>query len=426
MPSTVNANNMTVVHASSNGTSPAFPDLCKTPTPGGPIPIPYPNIAMSSDTADGASTVKVDGNPIMLKGSNYSMSSGDEAGSAQGVVSNKIKGKAEPVNYSFDIKADGANVFRLADMMLHNEGSNPNTPPAINAQGPIFGMPGTSEQCSKTKKEKKEQAKQGSQWGKSGIIQAHRGGIQSAASAKKVVIYFRQTKSVCGRWIGLHHQPKPHAIIAGTTIKVTDVKAVNDWLHDYFVKMDKAQAGSAISGPPAGGNHWYSRNGADYVGIIGQKKGPGIQPLRANSCPVHEFGYEGKWMTGDYDLYQVLGMGPDCKLVLDGGAEFRALQKLINSNVGWDAIQHGPQAQWVPNQHDRNQGVLPFDMNKLVKGVLKNPTPENINTQVPFHKSRGKMSVIDSPLTVVAGDGVVALDDKQKVVDALICQECDK
>ena len=24
----------------------AFPDTCKTPTPGGPVPIPYPNIAM--------------------------------------------------------------------------------------------------------------------------------------------------------------------------------------------------------------------------------------------------------------------------------------------------------------------------------------------------------------------------------------------
>ena len=28
------------------GRSYAFPDVCKTPTPAGPVPIPYPNIGM--------------------------------------------------------------------------------------------------------------------------------------------------------------------------------------------------------------------------------------------------------------------------------------------------------------------------------------------------------------------------------------------
>ena len=37
------------------------PDVCKTPSPAGgtPVPIPYPNIASSQNTADGSSTVKV-------------------------------------------------------------------------------------------------------------------------------------------------------------------------------------------------------------------------------------------------------------------------------------------------------------------------------------------------------------------------------
>src|SRR5262245_31398098 len=123
MPVTVNANHMSLVHAGSTGMTTIFPDVCKTPTPGGPIPLPYPNIAQSSDTADGSSTVKVDGNPIMLKGSNFRMSTGDEAGSAMGIVSNKIKGKAEPMLYSFDVKVDGKNVMRLTDMMLQNVGT---------------------------------------------------------------------------------------------------------------------------------------------------------------------------------------------------------------------------------------------------------------------------------------------------------------
>ena len=40
---TVGVNNLSVVHKSSNGLILAIPDVCKTPTPGGPVPIPYPD-----------------------------------------------------------------------------------------------------------------------------------------------------------------------------------------------------------------------------------------------------------------------------------------------------------------------------------------------------------------------------------------------
>jgi len=136
MPATVNVNMRTVVHKSSNGIATAFPDVCKTPSPVGPVPIPYPNIAMSSDTADGSKDVKMDGNPIMLQGSNFKMSTGDEAGAAMGVVSNKIKGKAEFVMYSFDVKVEGKAVPRMADIMVQNKDSAPNTPPFPEVQPP--------------------------------------------------------------------------------------------------------------------------------------------------------------------------------------------------------------------------------------------------------------------------------------------------
>ena len=137
MPVTVGANKMSVVHASSNGITIAFPDVCKTPTPAGPVPIPYPNIAMSSDTASGSKDVKCDGKPICHKGSDFSMSTGDEAGAAGGVASNKIKGKAEFVNYSFDVKVEGNGVARALDMMLHND---KNTPPFPLLQGPVMAQ----------------------------------------------------------------------------------------------------------------------------------------------------------------------------------------------------------------------------------------------------------------------------------------------
>jgi hypothetical protein len=135
MPVSVGVNFMSVVHAGSNGISTAFPDVCKTPAPPAPfVPIPYPNIAKSSDAAKGASTVKCDGNPTCVKDSNFSMSTGDEGGTAGGgMVSSKIKGKAEFVNFSFDVKFEGKNVARAMDLMLHND---KNTPPFPVMQGP--------------------------------------------------------------------------------------------------------------------------------------------------------------------------------------------------------------------------------------------------------------------------------------------------
>jgi hypothetical protein len=139
MPATVNVNFRTVVHASSSGMVIGFPDVCKTPAPpAGPIPIPYPNIAQSSDTAKGSKKVKMDGNPIMLKDSNFKMSTGDEAGSVGGVASSVIKNIAEFQMYSFDVKVEGKNVPRLADIMLLNK---KNTPPFPEIQPPVVIMP---------------------------------------------------------------------------------------------------------------------------------------------------------------------------------------------------------------------------------------------------------------------------------------------
>ena len=142
MPVTVGVNFLSVVHKASSGVTIAFPDVCKTPSPAGPIPIPYPNIAQSSDTAQGTTKVKCDGQSTCVKDSNFSMSTGDEAGSAGGgVVSNKIKGKAEFVNFSFDVQFEGKHVPRAFDLMLHND---KNTPPFPVLQGPVVAIPGNA------------------------------------------------------------------------------------------------------------------------------------------------------------------------------------------------------------------------------------------------------------------------------------------
>ena len=73
-----------VVHKDSSGVTIAFPDVCKTPAPAGPVPIPYPNIGKSSDTSKGSKKVKADGKMPSVKGEKYSTSSGDEPGVGSG------------------------------------------------------------------------------------------------------------------------------------------------------------------------------------------------------------------------------------------------------------------------------------------------------------------------------------------------------
>jgi hypothetical protein len=130
---TVIVNNLTVVHKASGGSSIAAPDVCKTPTPGGPVPIPYVNTALSRHTRKGSKKVRVDGHPIMLKSSQFSTSTGDEPGTLGGLVSGKTRGKAYPRSYSFDVKVEGQPVFRYTDMMLQNSGS-PGNAPGIESQ----------------------------------------------------------------------------------------------------------------------------------------------------------------------------------------------------------------------------------------------------------------------------------------------------
>jgi hypothetical protein len=119
--STVFVNCRGVVHAGSGGMNIVFPDVCKTPTPGGPIPLPYPNTGKSADTAMGPPTVKIESSMPMTKDAKYPMTTGDEAGSAGGVISGVIKGEAEFMLYSFDVQIEGKNACRFGDTLFHNK-----------------------------------------------------------------------------------------------------------------------------------------------------------------------------------------------------------------------------------------------------------------------------------------------------------------
>lgn len=121
MAQTTFANGRGIAHKGSGGMSTVFPDVCKTPVGSAVVPIPYPNIGQSSDTAKGPKSVKLDGQMPMVKGAIYSKSAGDEAGVKKGIISGKHRAECEYMMYSFDVKIEGKNVCRMGDPLYHNK-----------------------------------------------------------------------------------------------------------------------------------------------------------------------------------------------------------------------------------------------------------------------------------------------------------------
>lgn len=124
--------------APTQGIAFAFPDVCQTPTPGGPVPIPYPNIAQL-DQATGVSDaggkellVGPASLHVLLMDSEVAVSMGDEAGSVGGVQSGTIKGKCKVVQASGSVVygPDKKGIARFMDSTKQNND---------NANGFILG-----------------------------------------------------------------------------------------------------------------------------------------------------------------------------------------------------------------------------------------------------------------------------------------------
>ena len=120
----VYANGRSILHKGSGNThTSAAPDVCKVPTPGGPVPTPFVNSAQDSMLTKGSKSVTINGHPVALTDSELSVSSGDEPGTAGGLISSKFKGKMAWGSGSVDVKIEGKGVVRFLDVTLHNGNS---------------------------------------------------------------------------------------------------------------------------------------------------------------------------------------------------------------------------------------------------------------------------------------------------------------
>ena len=96
-----------------------FPDVCLTPAVV-PVPVPYPDIAMTATTAPAAYNVLVDCMPVINQLSTGLLSFGDEAGTLGGVGSHLIDGQTEYIVGCTTILVDGIPAQRLTSVTGQN------------------------------------------------------------------------------------------------------------------------------------------------------------------------------------------------------------------------------------------------------------------------------------------------------------------
>jgi hypothetical protein len=97
-----------------------FPDVCLTPTPAGPVPIPYPNIAMAPMGVPAAYNVLFNCAPAHNLSTVIPLSNGDNAGVALGVASGMVMGPSRHLTGAFTVLVCGAPVTRLTSMSMQN------------------------------------------------------------------------------------------------------------------------------------------------------------------------------------------------------------------------------------------------------------------------------------------------------------------
>ncbi len=93
----------------------AFPDVCLTPTPVGPIPIPYPNLALPNTAIPSQLKVFIMAMPAHNLMTTVPMSNGDNAGVNMNPVSGMVMGPCKHLMGSMKVFYGGMPVTRMLD-----------------------------------------------------------------------------------------------------------------------------------------------------------------------------------------------------------------------------------------------------------------------------------------------------------------------
>ena len=107
------------------GMDTGFPDVCLTPTPAGPVPIPYPNIAMGPTAVGFNPKVLWMATPAHNMGTTVPLTNGDNAGVSMGVASATVMGPARHVTAAFTVLVGGMPATRLTSVAIQNSTNCP-------------------------------------------------------------------------------------------------------------------------------------------------------------------------------------------------------------------------------------------------------------------------------------------------------------
>lgn len=103
-----------------------FPDVCNVPTPVGPVPIPFPNIAMSAMAIPSQFKVLLTCMPAHNMLTITPMSNGDNPGVAMGVASGMVMGPHSAMLGSTNTMIGGPPATKMI-MPTKQNGISPNT-----------------------------------------------------------------------------------------------------------------------------------------------------------------------------------------------------------------------------------------------------------------------------------------------------------
>jgi hypothetical protein len=117
-----------------SGVTFSFPDVCKTPTPGGPVPVPYPNgtyeVKNSAAKSPGKNT-----NSAAKVNTVSSITIGKSVGNTALLKHLVNKAHANGLKVTIDVKVEGKAVIKLQDIKQHNY-STTRSNPTSNARRP--------------------------------------------------------------------------------------------------------------------------------------------------------------------------------------------------------------------------------------------------------------------------------------------------
>ena len=109
------------------GTCLAPADVCKTPSPGGPVPVPYPNIGQCAEAKASTCSKKVfiKGMKAFTQKTQIPRTNGDQGGSNNGVVSNKIMKEVKYTKASQKVYFEGPPAVVFGAAVQHNANNAP-------------------------------------------------------------------------------------------------------------------------------------------------------------------------------------------------------------------------------------------------------------------------------------------------------------